>query len=263
MKTLPKIHCIRLSIYVYWCQCPFSESCFPFLPNWISPSDMERAQEFKMRPRRYVYDATCLPNTIFGILPLIFQSARLLDNFVAFKFALTYFGRHRALAIYIYIYICLYIERKRNPRNTSQDLLISKVSWGNRIKNSSLLNLCLLLVEQSSNPCPTFLTASHRWFGLVSWPKCHPSLPSFRCCFFLLLFFIVLLAENLFYLYVFIVATSNLMCIAFKLIFELLLGGFNAAFTIFLLPFYLLGPRTWLDIALVGQWAQSGSTLLN
>jgi len=30
------------------------------------------------------------------------------------------------------------------------------------------------------------------------------------------------------------------MCIAFKLIFELLLGGFNAAFTIFLLPFYLL-----------------------
>jgi len=105
MKTLPKIHCIRLSIYVYWCQCPFSESCFPFLPNWISPSDMERAQEFKMRPRRYVYDATCLPNTIFGILPLIFQSARLLDNFVAFKFALTYFGRHRALAIYIYVYI--------------------------------------------------------------------------------------------------------------------------------------------------------------
>jgi len=90
---------------------------------------------------------------------------------------------------WLYIYMCLYIERKRNPRNTSQDLPISKVSWGNRIKNSSLLNLCLLLVEQSSNPCPTFLAASHRWFGLVSWPKCHPSLPSFRCCFFLLLFF--------------------------------------------------------------------------
>lgn len=38
------------------------------LLNWILPSDLDGAQEFKMRPGRYVYDATCLPNTIFLVL---------------------------------------------------------------------------------------------------------------------------------------------------------------------------------------------------
>jgi len=163
-----------------------------------------------------------------------------------------------------WLYIYIYILKGKGTQETRPKTFPSPKSVGEIELKTHLCSICACSlsskaathVPHCSQPVTDDLGSCP---GQNAIHPCHP-FDAVSSYFF---FFIVLLAENLFYLYVFIVATSNLMCIAFKLIFELLLGGFNAAFTIFLLPFYLLGPRTWLDIALVGQWAQSGSTLLN
>jgi len=147
--------------------------------------------------------------------------------------------------LYIYIYIYVYILKGKGTQETRPKTFPSPKSVGEIELKTHLCSICACsLSSKAATHVPHFSQPVTDDLGSCPGQNaihpCHP-FDAVSSYFF---FFIVLLAENLFYLYVFIVATSNLMCIAFKLIFELLLGGFNAAFTIFLLPFYLLGPRT-------------------
>jgi len=81
----------------------------------------------------FMMPLVCLPNTIFVFLYIYWRSyfkVLAVDNFVAFKLALTFFGRHRASTLL------------KRTEIMSQVYPFSKVRQGNRIKNSSLLNLC-------------------------------------------------------------------------------------------------------------------------